>query len=289
METALRLPNAHRRRRVTAARLKAAVTHGLMLVGSAVMLFPFLWMVSISLGSQSQLFRNPPEWLPDPVLLGNYPEALTQLKFANALSNTAFITALSLVGQLLSVTMVAFAFARLRWPGRRVFFVLLLATMMIPPQVTQIPLYIVWRNLGAIDTYWPLILPNYFGEAYLIFLARQFFMTIPSEIEDAARVDGCGYRDIYFRVMLPLSVPLILTISLFAILWNWNDFYGPLIYLTSPEKFTLQLGLRTFSSQYRLNYPLFMAAATVIVTPIIVIFLFGQRYFIRSIVLTGLK
>ena len=269
--------------------LKPAITHSLMLIGSAAMLFPYLWMIGISLGSQQQLFRNPPEWFPNPILLSNYPEALTQLKFTTALGNTVFITALSLLGQLLSVTMVAYAFARLRWPGRKLLFVVLLATMMIPPQVTQIPLYIIWRNLGAIDTYWPLILPNYFGEAYLIFLARQFFMTIPSEIEDAARVDGCGYGDIYWRVMLPLAVPLILTISLFAILWNWNDFYGPLIYLTSPEKFTLQIGLRTFSSQYRLNYPLFMAAATTIVLPIVVIFLFGQRYFVRSIVLTGLK
>jgi ABC-type glycerol-3-phosphate transport system permease component len=289
VQSALPSTVTYRRRRFVVDWLRPAITHGLMLVGSAIMLFPFLWMVSISLGSQSQLFRNPPEWIPNPILPGNYPEALTLLKFGNALGNTAFITGLSLLGQLLSVTMVAFAFARLRWPGRRVLFVVLLATMMIPPQVTQIPLYIIWRNLGAIDTYWPLILPNYFGEAYLIFLARQFFMTIPGEIEDAARVDGCGYRGIFWRVMLPLSIPLILTISLFAILWNWNDFYGPLIYLNSPEKFTLQLGLRTFSSQYRLNYPLFMAAATVIVAPIIVIFLFGQRYFVRSIVLTGLK
>jgi len=289
VQGALGVSAGYRRRRLILRWLKPTLTHTLMLVGSAVMLFTFLWMVSISLGTQAQLFRNPPEWLPNPVLPGNYPEALTQLKFANALGNTAFITVLSLVGQLLSVTMVAFAFARLRWPGRQVLFVVLLATMMVPPQVTQIPLYIIWRSLGAIDTYWPLILPNYFGEAYLIFLARQFFMTIPSEIEDAARVDGCGYRDIYWRVMLPLAIPLILTISLFAILWNWNDFYGPLIYLNSPEKFTLQLGLRTFSSQYRLNYPLFMAAATTIVLPIIVIFLFGQRYFVRSIVLTGLK
>src|SRR5262249_56593070 len=155
--------------------------------------------------------RNPPEWLPNPIVPGNYPEALAQLKFGSALANTAFITVLSLLGQLLSVTMVAFAFARLRWPGRRVLFVVLLATMMIPPQVTQIPLYIIWRNLGAIGTYWPLILPHYFCEAYLIFLARQFFMTIPSEIEDAARVDGCGYRDIYWRPRHAPPVPPIPT------------------------------------------------------------------------------
>jgi multiple sugar transport system permease protein len=264
--------------------------HVVLIIGSCMMLFPFLWMVGISLGTQSQLYQNPPQWIPNPVLVENYPSALRLLNFTAYLGNTAFITVLSLLGQLLSVTMVAFAFARLRWPGRNALFVVLLATMMIPPQVTQIPLYIIWRGLGAIDTYWPLIVPSYFGDAYLIFFARQFFMTIPIDMEDAARVDGCGYRDIYFKIMLPMSIPLILTVSLFAILWNWNDFYGPLIYLTSPEKFTLQLGLQTFStSQYRLNFPYFMAAATVIVLPIIVIFLFGQRYFIRSIVLTGLK
>ncbi|HEX5416683.1 MAG TPA: carbohydrate ABC transporter permease [Chloroflexota bacterium] len=264
--------------------------HVVLIAGSAVMLFPFLWMVGISLGTQSQLYQNPPQWIPNPVLPENYPTALHLLNFTAYLGNTVFITVLSLLGQLLSVTMVAYAFARLRWPGRNALFVVLLATMMIPPQVTQIPLYIIWRGLGAIDTYWPLIIPSYFGDAYLIFFARQFFMTIPVDMEDAARVDGCGFRDIYFKIMLPMSIPLILTVSLFAILWNWNDFYGPLIYLTSPDKFTLQLGLQTFStSQYRLNYPYFMAAATVIVLPIIVIFLFGQRYFIRSIVLTGLK
>ena len=149
--------------------------------------------------------------------------------------------------------MVAFAFARLRWPGRDFFFVVLLATLMIPPQVTQIPLYVLWRNVGAIDTYWPLILPNFFGDPFLIFFARQFFLTIPVELEEAAKIDGCGYWGIFRRIMLPLSIPLLLTISLFTILWNWNDFYGPLIYLTSPEKFTLQLGLLSFNGQFRVR------------------------------------
>ncbi len=289
MSVAVQMP-AYRRRRAMIRTAKTLGSHAVLILGSIVMLIPFAWMVSISLGTQSQLFKQPPQWIPNPLLFSNYPQALTQLKFATYLGNTAFITAFALLGQLISVTMVAFAFARLRWPGRNILFVAMLGTMMIPPQVTQIPLYIVWKNIGAIDSYWPLIVPAYFGDAYLIFLSRQFFMTIPIELEEAARVDGCGYRDIYIRVFLPLAVPLLLTISLFAILWNWNDFYGPLIYLTSPEKFTLQLGLRTFTSQYfRLNYPLFMAAATTIVMPIIVIFLFGQRYFIKSIVLTGLK
>lgn len=290
MSTAIAARVTTHRRHSAIRILKPILSHGFLILGSGLMLFPFAWMVSISLGTQSQLFLNPPQWIPSPLRFGNYPAALTQLKFGVYLGNTALITGLALVGQLISVTMVAFAFARLRWPGRNTLFIVLLATMMIPPQVTQIPLYIIWKGMGAIDTYWPLVLPTFFGDAYLIFFARQFFMTIPIELEEAARVDGCGYRDIYLKVMLPLAIPLLLTIGLFTILWNWNDFYGPLIYLNSPEKFTLQLGLRTFTAQYfRLNYPLFMAAATVIVLPIIVIFLFGQRYFIRSIVLTGLK
>ncbi len=280
---------AARRSRALGRALRGAGLHGALLLGSVVMLFPFFWMVMLSLGTQQQLYKIPPQWLPNPVVWENYPVGLTQFNFLRALGNTLFITGLALIGQLVSVTTVAFAFARLRWPGRDLFFVVLLATMMIPPQVTQIPLYILWRSVGAIDTYWPLILPNFFGDPFLIFFARQFFLTIPVELEEAARVDGCGYWDIFRRIMVPLSVPLLLTISLFTLLWNWNDFYSPLIYLTSPEKFTLQLGLLSFNGQFRVQIPPLMAASVVIVAPIIVIFLFGQRYFIRSIVLTGLK
>jgi ABC-type glycerol-3-phosphate transport system permease component len=278
-----------RRNRTLGKLLRRAGVYAVLLLGSALMLFPFFWMVMLSLGTQQQLYRIPPQWIPDAFRWGNYATAMTQFNFLRAFGNTLLITGLGLVGQLISVTMVAFAFARLRWPGRDFFFVVLLATMMIPPQVTQIPLYILWRNLGAIDTYWPLIVPNFFGDPYLIFFARQFLLTIPVELEEAARVDGCGYRDMFLRIFLPLSVLLLLTISLFTILWNWNDFYGPLIYLTSPEKFTLQLGLLSFNTQFRVEIPPLMAASVAIVAPIIVIFLFGQRYFIRSIVLTGLK
>jgi ABC-type glycerol-3-phosphate transport system permease component len=282
-------PTAARRGRTLGRLPGRLLLYGVLLVGSALMLFPFFWMVMLSLGTQQQLYTIPPRWMPEQPQWGNYAVGLTQFNFVRSLTNTLFITVLALVGQIVSVTMVAFAFARLRWPGRDVFFVVLLATMMIPPQVTQIPLYILWRNLGAIDTYWPLILPNFFGDPYLIFFARQFLLTIPVELEEAARVDGCGYRDMFLRIFLPLSVLLLLTISLFTILWNWNDFYGPLIYLTSPEKFTLQLGLLSFNGQFRVQIPPLMAASVVIVAPIIVIFLFGQLYFLRSIVLTGLK
>lgn len=278
-----------RRGRTLSRTLRSLGLHGVLILGSLAMLFPFFWMVMLSLGTQQQLFKLPPQWLPDTLHWENYVAGLTQFNFLRALGNTLFITGLALIGQLVSVTMVAFAFARLRWPGRDLFFVVLLATLMIPPQVTQIPLYILWRSVGAIDTYWPLVLPNFFGDPYLIFFARQFFLTIPIELEEAAKIDGCGYWGIFRRIMLPLSVPLLLTIALFTILWNWNDFYSPLIYLTSPEKFTLQLGLLAFNGQFRIQIPALMAASVVIVAPIVAIFLFGQRYFIKSIVLTGLK
>jgi ABC-type glycerol-3-phosphate transport system permease component len=280
---------AARRGRTFGNALRSGGLHTVLILGSIVMLFPFFWMVMLSLGTQQQLFRIPPQWLPDTLHWENYLVGTTQFNFLRALGNTLLITGLALIGQLISVTMVAFAFARLRWPGRDFFFVVLLATMMIPPQVTQIPLYILWRSLGAIDTYWPLIVPNFFGDPFLIFFARQFFLTIPVELEEAARVDGCGYWAMFTRIFVPLSIPLLLTISLFTILWNWNDFYSPLIYLTSPEKFTLQLGLLSFNTQFRVLIPPLMAASVLIVAPIIVIFLFGQRYFIKSIVLTGLK
>jgi multiple sugar transport system permease protein len=281
------LPTARGRQRRDA--LRWAGSHGVLVVGSLIMLFPFFWLIMLSLGTQAQLFEVPPVWIPEQLHFGNYPEALSRSNFLGNLTNTAVITGAALVSQLCSVTVVAYAFARLRWPGRNVFFVILLATMMVPPQVTQVPVYIFWRNLGAIDTFWPLIAPNFFGDAYLIFLARQFYMTIPLEMEEAARVDGCGYWQTFFRVVLPMAVPLMVTISLFAFLWNWNDFYNPLIYLSSPANFTLQLGLLSFLGQYWTEYPLFMANTVVILIPVVLVFLLGQRFFIKSIVLTGLR
>lgn len=258
-------------------------------LGATLMLFPFIWMVLLSLQSLKQFESYPPTMIPDPCLLSNYPEALVTFPFLHYLRNTAIITFTSLAGSILSSTLVAYAFARLRWPGRDLMFVVMLATMMLPPQVTLIPVYIVWRSLGCIDTYWPLIAPAFLGQARFIFLARQYFMSIPAEIEDAARIDGSGFFQIWWRIMIPLSIPLVLAISLFSIVAHWNDFFRPLLYLNTIEKYTLQLGLMYFNQQYRVNYPLMMAASVVIVMPMVVIFLIGQRYFIGSIVLTGLK
>ncbi len=269
--------------------LGRGLVHAILVIGALVMLFPLIWMVMVSLDDNAQLYTIPPQYIPTVLHWSNYPQAVTAFPFFRYLLNTITITGAGLIGLLFSCTLVGYSFARLRWPGRDAFFIVLLATMMVPPQVTLIPLFIIWKHLGALDTYAPLIVPSFFGSAYLIFFTRQFFMTIPFELEDAARVDGCGYFTIYFRLMLPLSMPLIITLALFAFIWHWNDFVGPLIYLQSPQKYTLQLGLLAFNGQYQTDIPPLIAAATLMVLPIVVIFLFGQQYFIKSVVLSGLK
>ena len=257
--------------------------------GAVVMLFPLIWMVLVSLDDNASLFNIPPNYIPAVIHWSNYPRAVTVFPFARYFLNTMTITGTAMVGLLFSCTLVGYSFARQRWPGRDIFFIVMLGTLMVPPQVTMIPLYVIWRQVHALDTYAPLIVPAFFGNAYLIFFTRQFFTTIPFELEDAARVDGCGYFSVYFRIMLPLSLPLMVTLGLFAFIWNWNDFFGPLIYLTSPTKYTLQLGLLSFNGQYQTDIPLLIAAATLMIIPIVFIFLFGQQYFIKSVVLTGLK
>jgi len=267
------------------------LTYFILSLGAMLVLFPLGWMVSLSLGTMEDLWAIPPRYIPERPNWQNYAKALTDpvFPFFRYVRNTMTITGASMVGQLLSCTMSAYAFARLRWKGRDLVFVLMLATMMMPPQVTLIPMYIIWRRLGALDTYIPLIVPSYLGSAYLTFLSRQYFASIPLELEDAARVDGCGFFSIYFQIMLPLSMPLMVTLGLFSFVGHWNDFFGPLIYLTTPEKYTIQLGMMSFRGQYYTDVPAMMAVAVMVLLPVILIFLFGQQYFIRSVVLSGLK
>jgi ABC-type glycerol-3-phosphate transport system permease component len=265
------------------------LTYFLLWLGAAVMLFPFAWMMSLSLGSMKDLWTIPPRYIPEEPNLNNYATALFTFPFLRYVRNTLVITGANLAGQVLSCTAAAYSFARLRWKGRNLVFILMLGTMMMPPQVTLIPMYVIWRKLGALDTYIPLIVPGYLGTAYLTFLARQYFASIPLELEDAARVDGCGFFSTYFRIMLPLAVPLMVTLGLFSFVGHWNDFFGPLIYLTTPDKYTIQLGMMSFRGQYQTDVPAMMAASVMVLMPTLLIFLFGQQYFIRSVVLSGLK
>jgi multiple sugar transport system permease protein len=203
--------------------------------------------------------------------------------------NTVIITGMSVIGVLLSSPLVAYGLARIDWKGRDVLFLLIVSTMMVPYQVTMIPVYLLFNSLGWINTYLPLTVPSYFGNAFFIFLLRQFFMTIPRELSDAARIDGCSELTIYARIILPLAKPSLAVVALFQFIWVWNDFLGPLIYLKDQTSYTLSLGLQQFQSGYQTEWALLMAAASMMTLPIIILFFLTQRTFIQGITLTGIK
>jgi multiple sugar transport system permease protein len=222
-------------------------------------------------------------------LLHNYPSGLTFIPFGQYLLNTLLICALVVCGTLLSCSLVAYGLARVRWRGRNALFYVIIATMMLPFQVTMVPIFVVFARLGWVDSFLPLTVPAFFGNAFFIFLLRQFFLTIPDELADAARIDGCREWDIYWRIVLPLAKPALATVGLFAFMNTWNDYVGPLIYLSDASKYTLSLGLASFSSQYG-SYPGMLMAVTVVMTlPIVLLFFLAQRTFIQGITLTGLK
>ena len=252
-------------------------------------LIPFLWMISSSLKPNYQIFEVPPRWIPNPPQWDNYREALTTLPFDRYMVNTAIITALTIAGHVVSCTLIAYAFARLRAPGRDMLFLVVLATMMLPYPVTMVPLYVLFKQLGWINTFLPLTVPAFFGSAFYIFLLRQFFLTIPPDFEDAAIIDGANTLQILWRVILPLSMPAVATVAIFTFQAAWNDFLAPLIYLQKPELYTVTLGLQFFRSTYTTNWAYLMAASLVTSLPVIVVFFLAQRYFIEGITLSGVK
>jgi multiple sugar transport system permease protein len=261
----------------------------LLLAGSALFLFPLFWMISTSLKSNDQVYTVPTVWIPSPLVWENYPNALSKMPFWTFLRNSAITSAIPVFGAVLSASMVAYSFARIEWPGRDMWFVVLISSMMLPGQVTMIPLYILYSNLGWINTFLPLIVPWFFGGAFYIFLLRQFFIGIPMDLTDAAFIDGAGHLSIWWRIILPLSKPALATVAIFTFLFTWNDFLGPLLYLTREEMYTLQVGLQYFREQYAVAWQELMAASTVVLMPTIAIFFLGQRYFVQGITLTGIK
>ncbi|MGQ9629248.1 MAG: carbohydrate ABC transporter permease [bacterium] len=262
----------------------------LLIVGAVVMALPFCWLLSTSLKEDSQVWLFPPEWIPNPIAWRNYIDALTIFPFHIYFKNTFTITFLSVLGILLSSSFCAYGFARLRFPGRDFIFMIVLSTMMLPPIVLLIPQFIMFKYLGWVNTFRPLIVPAYFGGgAFNIFLLRQFFRAIPGELTDAARIDGCSELGVYWKIILPLSKPALTAVVIFAFLGHWNDFLGPLIYINSPEKFTVSLGLASFMDVYTTKWNFLMAASTVTITPVLILFFSAQRYFIRGVILTGLK
>jgi multiple sugar transport system permease protein len=268
---------------------KTALTYAVLVGLSFVFLIPFFWMLSTSLTEASKVIMRERPWIPNPFVWANYKNALTVLPFHLFLKNTITITISCIIGQVLSASLVAFGFSRMRFPGRDVLFVLVLSTMMLPAQVTMIPTFILFTKLRWIDTLKPLIVPAFFGGgAFFIFLLRQFFMTIPSELEDAAKIDGCSPLGIYRNVALPLSKPALATVAIFSFMAHWNDFMGPLIYTQSMEKKTLALGLYSFKGLHGTEYHLMMAAAIAVLIPVLVIFFCAQKYFVQGIVMSGL-
>ncbi len=282
---------ARRRGTLLSARHAYAITvYALLIIGSAAFLFPLLWMVGTALKPESQIYAYPPVWWPKPLEWSNFIEAINYFPFWRYLRNSTIVTVLCVLGQVFSAAFVAYGFAKLRWRGRDALFFIVLATLMIPAQVTMIPQYVIFTRLGWVDTLLPLIVPSFFGGgAFNIFLFRQYYRTIPRDYSDAARIDGCSELRIFWQIVLPQAKPAMATAGIFAFLWTWNDFMGPVIYLHSPRNFTLPIGLRAFQQQTGTEWDLLMAASLIVMLPIIVLFFVLQRYFVEGMNMTGLK
>jgi multiple sugar transport system permease protein len=264
--------------------------YGLLLLCSGFFILPWVWMISTSLKNPEELAVYPPIWIPDPIRWDNYSQAFQQASLGQYIINTLIVTIPSVIGAVLSNALVAYGFSRVRWIGRDYVFGLVLATLILPGFVTFIPLYLIFRNLNWINTYWPLIVPNFLGSPFFIFLLRQFFMTLPEELSDAARVDGASELRTFTQIILPLAKPALAVVALFQFIGSWNDYFGPLIYLSDKSLYTISIGIANMQSSYGfMNFAWIMAATCLSVLPIIVLFFFAQRTFIEGIALTGLK
>ena len=267
-----------------------------LLILAATYLTPFVWMVSTALKTQPQSIAAPPVWLPNPVTVAAFPEAFTKMEFLRGLGNTLIYAVPSVIGTLISCSLVAYGFALVNWRGRNIVFLVVLATMMLPGQVTLIPLYIIYAKLGWINTYLPLVMPTLLasapgtaGSAFVIFLLRQFFLGIPRELIDAARLDGASELRILTRIVAPLATPALITVALLTFVDKWNDYYGPLLYLQQPELKPLSLSIQVFQTAHRTEWPQTMAASILVAAPLVAIYFVAQRRFIEGITLTGLK
>lgn len=261
------------------------------ILGAIVILFPLAWMISTSLKTRAEVAKFPPVWIPNIPQWQNYPDALTgQNNFGVYFKNTMVYALGSMFGELISSSLVAYGFARLQAPGKNALFVLVLTTMMLPTWVTLIPQYIMFSKVGWIDTFYPLIVPKFFGSAYLIFMLRQFYKTLPKDYEEAALIDGANYLSIWARIILPLSLPALGAVAIMSFMYHYQDFGGPLIYLNSQSNYTMSLGLQQFRAPFGgTAFHLLMAASLVTVLPPVLLFFVAQRYFIQGIVVSGVK
>ena len=274
------------------------IAHAGLLCLCSGFLLPLVWMISTSLKTEQKAMDFPPRFVPDPIAVGNYQRVLNQgdFDFRRAARNSLLIALLTVVGNTLSSALAAYAFARLRFKGRGVLFALMLATMMIPFPVTMVSIFAIFRWLDVhtpfqfLGTFKPLWLPAWFGSAFSVFLLRQFFVTIPEELSEAARLDGCSELGIFFRIILPLARPALAVVALFTFMAAWNDYLAPLIYLQRPEQYTLTLGLQAYQSQHGgTEWNLLMAASLLVIAPIILLFFLMQKTFIQGIATTGIK
>ena len=277
----------HELREKIASHLGVAAIYAVLLLGAALIFFPFAWTVSTSLKTEQQTLEYPPTWMPDPVQWQNYPQALTARPFGQYYINTTIVTVLSVVGQVISSAVVAYGFARFRFPGRGLMFLVVLSTLMIPFHMLIIPRFILFKILGWLDTFAPLIIPNFFGGAFSIFLLRQYFLTIPLDLDEAAKMDGASAFQIFAQIILPLARPALGAVAVFEFVSTWNDFLGPLIYLSSDRNYTVSIGLAAFRNDYFTAWHLFMAASAVAMLAPLAVFFLAQKYFISGVALTG--
>ncbi len=270
--------------------IKDVLAFTILTLGAILFVAPFFWMLSSALKLPQHVFS--PNWIPNPVAWNNFPDALTSVPFHIYFKNSAIIAVASTAGTVLSASLVAYSFARLRWPGRDTWFAIILATMMLPGVVTMIPTYILFSRLHWVNTFLPLTVPAFFGGgAFNIFLLRQFFRTIPMELSEAARIDGASELRIWWQIIMPLAQPALATVIIFAFNGAWQDYMGPLIYLSSEDRYTLQLGLTMFKAGGG-GIPMWhwmMAASLVVMLPVLVVFFVGQKYFVEGVTLTGIK
>lgn len=279
--------NNYYRTKKTALRI---LIYAILIIGAAFSLVPLLWLVRSSLMETAQIFEIPIRWLPDPVCWDNFKKALTVVPFAKYFINSAIIVIGVVAGTVFTSSLTAFAFSRLEWKGRDVIFGILLSGMMLPFVVTLIPTFVMWSKTGLTNTFIPLILPAWFGGgAGNIFMLRQFYSSIPKELDEAAIIDGAGPFRIYSQIIVPLSKSALIVIGLFSFMGTWNDFLGPLVYISDPNKYTVAIGLRQFMGMYTSQWNLLMAASLVALIPVLLAYFFGQKYLVEGIALTGIK
>lgn len=252
---------------------------------------PLIWLISTSLKIPRQIFALPPIWIPHPVRWQNYLDAVSLMNFFRSLRNTLIVVSGVVAGTMFSCPLVGYSFSRLEWPGRNFFFIVLLSTMMIPYVVTIIPIFVVWNTIGWVNSFKPLIIPYALGNPFFIFLLRQFFLTIPPDLSDSARIDGCSEFRIYWNIILPLCKPILTVVAIFAFMYSWRDFLSPLIYLNSEEKWTLALSLFSMRSgmTWDLDWGALMAGSALMTVPVVILFFLAQKQFIEGVTLTGLK